>query len=79
MMTVPHAWQLKGAAQASYLCHSFFRGMICDDQMGRKGVLAILAMYPAHDEPGSFSLVVCPKSCQLQWLAEVEGNFEPVY
>ena len=53
--------------------------MICDDQMGRKGVLAILAMYPAHNEPASFSLVVCPKSCQLQWLAEIEGNFEPVY
>lgn len=79
MLTTPHPWQLKGAAQVHYLSKSEFRGAIVGDQMGLgKTLLAILAMYLAREESGSFSLVVCPKSVQRQWLMEIEGNFEVV-
>jgi hypothetical protein len=41
-------------------------------------ILAILAMHLARDEPGCFSLVVCPKSCQPQWEAETESSYAMV-
>jgi len=76
----PHIWQLIGAAQAHELCRGWFRGCIIGDQMGvGKTLLAILAMELARREPGDgFSLVVCPKSCQIQWIGEIENSYAPV-
>lgn len=54
MLTTPHTWQLKGAAQVHYLSKTEFRGAIVEDQMGLgKTLLAILAMYLAREESGS--------------------------
>jgi SNF2 family DNA or RNA helicase len=79
LIVEPHPWQLTGAAQAHWLCYSVFRGAIIGDQMGfSKTLLAILCMWLAREEPGSFSVVVCPKSCQAQWVDEIENSFEPV-
>jgi SNF2 family DNA or RNA helicase len=75
----PHKWQLKGASQADMACRSENRGIIIGDEMGLgKTLLGILAIWLAKDDPGSFSLVVCPKSVQRQWLTEIEENFKPV-
>jgi SNF2 family DNA or RNA helicase len=53
--------------------------MICGDQMGLgKTLLAIMAIDLAKDDPGSFSLVVCPLSCASQWVADITNNFLPV-
>jgi SNF2 family DNA or RNA helicase len=61
------------------LCQPHFRGAICGDEMGTgKTILAILAMHLARDEPGCFSLVICPKSCQPQWEAEIESSYDMV-
>jgi SNF2 family DNA or RNA helicase len=58
------------------LCQSHFRGAIYGDEMGTgKTVLAILAMHLARDEPACFSRVICPKSCQTQWEAEIESGY----
>ncbi|KAL2864584.1 P-loop containing nucleoside triphosphate hydrolase protein [Aspergillus lucknowensis] len=73
----PHSWQLKGAAQIHYLCRSVFRGGICGDEMGLgKALLAVHLMELARQEPGSFSVIVCPASCRMQWRSEILGSYK---
>lgn len=76
----PHPWQLKGAAQLHHLCiNSPFAGGLCGDERGLgKTILAILVMWLAKDEPGSFSLVVCPKGVTDQWVEEIDRVFKEV-
>jgi SNF2 family DNA or RNA helicase len=79
LAVTPHPWQSIGASQMDYLCRSNFRGGICGDDMGMgKTLLAILAMDRARDEPGSFSVVVCPASCRLQWQREILAAYKQV-
>ncbi|KAH8422322.1 uncharacterized protein LDX57_000079 [Aspergillus melleus] len=42
-----------------------------------KTLLAILVMEQARKEHGSFSLVVCPASCRLQWQKEILNAYNP--
>ncbi|KAB8275665.1 P-loop containing nucleoside triphosphate hydrolase protein [Aspergillus minisclerotigenes] len=73
----PHPWQLRGACQMHYMCKSIFRGGICGDEMGLgKTLLAILVMELARNEYGSFSLVVCPASCRMQWKWEILAAYK---
>ncbi len=73
-----HHDQLKGAAQADFLCHSPFRGMILADGMGvEKTHTAIIAMSLVKDGPG-FSMVVAPKMLCQQWVDTIEGAWQEV-
>ncbi|CZR59269.1 uncharacterized protein PAC_09161 [Phialocephala subalpina] len=73
----PHPWQLKGAAQLHHLCKSKFAGALCGDEMGLgKTIMTILELLSAKNEPGSFSLVVCPKSVVGQWVDEIARVFK---
>lgn len=79
MTTQLHAHQIKGSSQIHHCCHSIFRGIIVGDEMGiGKTLQAVMALHHAASEPGCFSPVVCPKSCQIQWINEFKINFEPV-
>jgi SNF2 family DNA or RNA helicase len=61
-----------------HLCRSPTKGGILADGMGvGKTHAAITVMWAVRDEPG-FSMVVCPKSLCPQWVAAIEGAFQPV-
>jgi superfamily II DNA or RNA helicase len=79
MRMVPYPWQLSGAAKINHLCRSSFGGGICGDPPGMgKTALAILAMELGAKENGSFSLVVCPSSCKMQWETEILSAYHEV-
>ena len=61
-----------------FSCRSSFRGGILADGMGvGKTLTAVLAMMKVKEDPG-FSLVVCPKSLCLQWIAAIGDAWQEV-
>ncbi len=78
-MTIqPHSYQLKGAAQAHFLCESRFKGALIGDAMGLgKTLLAAMVIKLVQHRPG-FSVVVAPKSACRQWKETLETSWTEV-
>lgn len=78
MTITPHAYQLKAAGQADWLCEEPFGGILVGDGMGLgKTLTSIIAMYLRRDEPG-MSLVLCPASLCAQWVETIEKSWSEV-
>lgn len=77
-MVLPHAYQLKAAAQADWLCEGPFQGILIGDGMGLgKTLAATIAMHLCRDEPG-MSLVLCPASLCSQWIDTIHKSWSEV-
>lgn len=78
MPTIPHDYQLKGAAQIDWPCKGPFKGCLVGDPIGLgKTLQAILSMIPIKDDPGLI-LVICLDSLCRQWVQSVNRAFSDV-
>jgi SNF2 family DNA or RNA helicase len=79
MITEPHDFQLKGAAQLYMLSHSRWRGGMLGDKMGvGKTLQAILLEQLVRQDKGGPVLIVVPASLLKQWEQAIKRQYETV-
>lgn len=77
-----HPWQQTGAWKMVTSCQGPVRGVLNISKMGTGKTMETLVALEYErvimKVPGSFDLVLTPRSCIGQWVKEVERTFAPV-